>query len=81
MGYVAAAYAVGKIVTAGHGGMLASAFGNSPTPKPSTPPPMPDQTTMDQAAQLQAARQAALQEGRQATMLSSNQSTGDKLGP
>lgn len=77
----AAVYAAGKAATAGHGGAVAGAFGNSPAPKVGPPPPMPDQTTAQQAGQLQAAKNASLQYGRAATVLTQNQNTGDLLGP
>lgn len=54
--------------------------------KPSTPvaptaPPMPDQSQVLEAQQLQATRTAALQQGRASTILTTNADTGDKLGP
>jgi hypothetical protein len=50
-------------------------------PKMPAPPAMPDQTSIDQAAKLQAERQTALQQGRASTILTNNQDAGDKLGP
>lgn len=51
------------------------------TPMAPTPPPMPDQNSILQAQKLQSARNAALQQGRASTILTSNADTGDKLGP
>lgn len=50
---------------------------------PGTPPVMPDQTTANQAAQLQESKDAALRYGRASTVLTSGSGSGtsDKLGP
>jgi hypothetical protein len=80
MGYSAAGLAViaagGALTGKGPAGGLKPS-----TPAAPTPPPMPDQATLLQAGQLQAARNAALQQGRASTILTSNADTGDKLGP
>lgn len=57
LAYVAAAYAGAKVATAGHGGMLASAVGNSPYPKA---PGLPVGPTTDTAAKA-VAQQSQLQ--------------------
>ena len=53
---------------------------------PGPPPLMPDQNSVLQAQQLQQAKDASLQYGRAATVLTSTgaagaNSTGDRLGP
>ncbi|MGH8200319.1 MAG: hypothetical protein ACREVO_08130 [Steroidobacteraceae bacterium] len=78
---VGGAYAAGKTVTTGHGGMLAKAFGNSPPPGAPKPPLMVDQSQVTQGQTLEAAQAAALRQGRASTILTSNANTGDKLGP
>lgn len=53
---------------------------------PGLPPVMPDQTSVLQAQQLQTAKEASLQYGRAATVLTGTGAagagpTGDRLGP
>ena len=78
-------YAVAGIAVIAAGGALTGkgpAGGLKPsTPVAGAPPPMPDQTQVLQAQQLNAARNAALQQGRASTILTSNADTSDKLGP
>lgn len=53
-----------------------------PAATPLKPPPvMPDQVTLNQEQIQQEAQAAALRQGRASTILTSNASTGDKLGP
>jgi len=52
--------------------------------QPGAPPVMPDQSSILQSSQLQAAKDASLQYGRAATVLTgtgASSTTGDKLGP
>lgn len=77
-------YAAGLAVIVG-GGYL-TGKGPAGGIKPSAPtapnaPPMPDESQLLQAQRLQAARKAALQQGRDSTVLTNNAGTGDKLGP
>ncbi|MGH8142827.1 MAG: hypothetical protein ACREU2_09955 [Steroidobacteraceae bacterium] len=67
------------------GGMLT---GKGPAgglkPKPPTAPkvtPMPSQSLVDQGQQLEEAQAASARYGRASTILSTNATTGDKLGP
>ena len=81
-----ATYAVAKGVTAGHGGMLAGAVGNSPAPGAPKQPLMPDQQQILQASQVTAAQQASMRYGRAATVLTgtgpgAQGATGELLGP
>jgi hypothetical protein len=57
--------------------------GKSTTASPlaPTPPVMPDQNTILQQQQLEEAKASALRQGRASTILTSNASTGDRLGP
>lgn len=48
---------------------------------PGTPALMPNLTTQNQAATLAEAQAAALRQGRAATILTSNATTADQLGP
>jgi hypothetical protein len=79
--YLGSTYAAGKAITAGHGGLIAGAFGNSPPPGAPKPPPMQSQAQVTQGQQLEAAQSAALRQGRASTILTNNAGTGDKLGP
>lgn len=80
MGFSAAGLAV--IAAGGYITGKGPAGGLKPTkPNVPAPPTMPDQTSINQAGQLEAAQSAALRQGRASTVLTSNSTTGDKLGP
>lgn len=72
----AVAYGVASVAGAAGKGPLAK--GPPPAPKVAV---MPDQTSIDQASQLQEAQAAALRQGRASTVLTNNSNTSDKLGP
>lgn len=67
---------VGSVVA----GAAASYLSPGP-PKPKPPPLMPSQAQVTQGQQLEAAKAAALRQGRSSTILTSSADTGDKLGP
>ena len=80
MGYSAAG--ISLIV----GGGMLTGKGPAGSLKAAPPPPaktanMPDQADILRQQQLQEAKDAAARYGRAATILTDNQSTGDKLGP
>jgi hypothetical protein len=77
----ATVFTAGKAITAGHGGMLAGAFGNKRPPGAPAPPLMPSQALVTQGQTLEAAQAAAVRQGRASTILTDNADTGDKLGP
>lgn len=61
-----------------------STIGISSPLQPGAPPVMPDQSSVLQAQNLQEAKDASLQFGRAATVLTgtgASSNTGDKLGP
>jgi len=78
-------YTAAGLAIAGVGGML-TGKGPLGSLKPKPPPtpavaPMPDQNLANQAGQLEEAQAASARFGRASTILSSNATTGDKLGP
>lgn len=83
-GEYASSWAISALVA---GGLAAAAGALTKKPRgPATPPPMPDQTSVLQSQQLQESKDAALQYGRAATVLTGTgtagaSSTGDRLGP
>lgn len=86
MGATASIGAIASIVgAAGSAASAGLAISNAVSggPKPPPTPLMPDQTTLDQAQQLDAARKASLRQGRASTILSSGSSGGGSstLGP
>jgi hypothetical protein len=65
---------------------IAAGVEASKRPRMPAPPVMPDQNSVLQAQQLQESKQAALQYGRAATVLTGTgatgqSTTGDRLGP
>lgn len=80
MGYTAASLAL--IVGGGMATGQGPAGSLKAKPVAAKPPPvMPDQTQVLQEQQLQESKDAAARYGRAATILTDNQTTGDKLGP
>ena len=70
--------------------VLGTAYGTAKVLSPSgprspgPPPVMPDQSSIQQAQNLQEAKDAALQQGRASTVLTgtgASSNTGDRLGP
>ena len=76
MGASAAGYAAALAL-----GVSAYEVAATPKPKAPKPVPMPNQTDTLQAQQLQEAKDAAARYGRAATILTNNDTNGDKLGP
>ncbi len=79
MGYSAAGIAL--IVGGGMATGKGPAGGLKPKAPTPTAAPMADQSEILRQQQLQEAKDAAARYGRAATILTDNQSTGDKLGP
>jgi hypothetical protein len=86
MGYAAAGLAIivggGALTGKGPAGKLKPSSPLNPSP----PPVMPDQNSVLQAQQLQEAKDASVQYGRAATVLTGTgatgaSTTGDRLGP
>lgn len=80
MGYTLAGTAL--IVGGGYLTGQGPAGGLKPSPKRLPPvPPMPDINAQNQAQQLEEAKAAAIRQGRASTILTTPQTTGDRLGP
>ena len=80
MGYSAAGIAL--IIGGGMATGKGPAGGLKPkSPAPPKVAPMADQNDVLRQQQLQEAKDAAARYGRASTILTDNQSTGDKLGP